>query len=137
MHPVQAAGAPLVLADSKDRAMVGSVFGLWAAYLPCSLVEKRQAVGPDKGLVPCGSAPAADRAEPPLEVLPPQSCGYSPPAPPDRLPLRGHSAPVPLPGASGRQGPARAGLQSHVPSAGLRLLSGAPAPGAAGPASAD
>ena len=66
---------------------------------------------------------AAERAELPLGLLRPQSCGYSPLARPDGLPLRGRREPASPAGASGGPGLARAGSQSHVPSAGLWLLS--------------
>src|SRR5260370_20174063 len=98
----------------------------------------RQARCPDKGLAhSCGPACAGDRVAWPSGLLRPQSCGCSPPALPNGPPLRGHREPVPSPGASGGPRLARAGSQSHDPSAGPPSLSGASAPTAPGPVLTD
>src|SRR5438270_53761 len=108
MYHERAIGGPAVLAYLRDRAAVGPLWVLPLVHVLCSPAEKRQALYPDRGLVhSCGRVGIADRAEPPSEVLRPRSCGCSPLARLDGVPLIGQRAPVCLPEASGRPGPVR------------------------------
>src|SRR5436189_4179980 len=105
MHLVPASAGPPVLAHSTALAAGRPQWAFPLAHESCSLAETRQAPCPDRELVhSCGSACASDRAEPPLGLLRPQSCGYSPPARPDELSRREHQGPSSPLGTSGRRG---------------------------------
>src|SRR5258708_15035124 len=109
----------------------------WWVLLPVnaqwSLAETRQVLYPDRELVRAyGIASAVDGADFPLELLPPQSCGYSPLARPDELPLKGRLVPAFPCSTSGKLGLAIAAVQSHDPNVGLLLLSPIHAPVSSG-----
>src|SRR5207302_7027864 len=98
---------------------------------PDSAGEMLRALCPDRELVQlCIAVPEAWRGELPSGLPRPQSCGCSPPARPDGLPLRGSRGPLAPRGSSDGPELARAASQSRGPSDGPWSLSGARAPAA-------
>src|SRR5260370_36647612 len=118
MHRVRATGGPAALVHSRDLAAAELWWTLLSVHGSCSPADRLLSPCPNRELTrACAHASAVDRREFPSDFLRLQSHGYSLPAPPAALPPKEHQVrPFPV-GTSGRLRLARAGPQSHVPSA--------------------